>query len=210
MTVSSLSDTISEFANPGVSDMPLSSQLKKAREQAGWTQKEVAARSGIAHSAISRFENGKASVTTATLETLADSLGVTLVAVPGRINAAADVARFIRARLEVGNSASAFRGLIQFSDDLRAGNAFTTALSLAVEPDTTGDAHFDAAIAGLAEIRLAELGLESPPWVTAESRYAEIAEDSLGYHWAADDYDDTDPVLVAHGVVLPRQTLASV
>ena len=190
--------------------MPLSAQLRKAREQAGWTQKDIAARSGIAHSAISRFENGKASVTTATLETLADSLGVTLVAVPGRINAAADVAGFIRSRLAEDKTASAFRGLIQFSDDLRAGNAFTTALSLAVEPDTTGDGHFDAAIAGLAEIRLAELGLESPAWVTAPSRYAKIAEDSLGYHWVARHYDDTDPILLAHGVILPRQTLASV
>ena len=130
--------------------------------------------------AISRFENGKASVTTATLETLADSLGVTLVAVPGRINAAAEVAGFIRSRLAEDKTASAFRGLIQFSDDLRAGNAFTTALSLAVEPDTSGDGHFDAAIAGLAEIRLAELGLESPAWVTAPSRYAEIAGGLVG------------------------------
>ncbi|MGO4535597.1 helix-turn-helix domain-containing protein [Leifsonia sp. 2MCAF36] len=190
--------------------MTLNAHLRTARERAGWTQKEIAARSGIAHSAISRFENGKASVTTATLEMLADSLGVTLVAVPGRINAAADLALFIRSRLHDGKTASAFRGLIQFSDDLRAGNAFTTALSLAVEPDTTGDAHFDAAIAGLAEIRLAQLGLESPAWVTAPGRYAEIAEYSLGYHWATDDYDDTDPLLIAHGVVLPRQTLASV
>lgn len=190
--------------------MPLNAQLRKAREQAGWTQKEIAVRSGIAHSAISRFESGKAGVTTATLETLADSLGVTLFAIPGRINAAADVARFIGARLEDGRADSAFRALIQFSDDLRAGNTFTTALSLAVEPDTTGDIHFDAAIAGLAEIRLTELGLERPAWVTAAGRYAEIAEDSLGYHWAADDYDDTDPRLIVHGVVLPRQTLASV
>ncbi|WP_374010852.1 helix-turn-helix domain-containing protein [Leifsonia sp. LS-T14] len=190
--------------------MSLNTQLRKAREQAGWTQKEIAARSGIAHSAISRFESGKAGVTTATLETLADSLGVSLVAVPGRINAAADVARFVASRLADGSTASAFRGLIQFSDDLRSGNTFTTALSVAVEPDSTGDPHFDAAIAGLAEIRLAELGLESPAWVTSESRYAELAEDSLGYHWSADDFDDTDPVLRSHGVVLPRQTLASV
>ena len=190
--------------------MTLNAQFRKAREQAGWTQKEIAARSGVAHSAISRFENGKASVTTATLETLADSLGVTLVAVPGRLNAAADTARFIAARLRGGETATAFRALIQFSDDLRAGNTFTTALSLAVEPDSTGDPHFDAAIAGLAEIRLAELGLESPDWVTAPGRSVEIAEDSLGYHWYARHYDDTHPILRSHGVILPRETLASV
>ena len=190
--------------------MQLNGQLKKARKQAGWTQKDIAARSGIAHSAISRYESGKAGVTTATLETLADSLGVTLIAVPGRINAAADVAQFIRAKLEEGRTSTAFRALIQFSDDLRAGNSFTTALSLAVEPDLTGDPHFDAAIAGLAEVRLRELGLECPAWVTAESRYAEIAEDSLGYRWSAEDWDETDPILRAHGVVLPRSTLASV
>lgn len=190
--------------------MQLNGQLKKAREQAGWTQKDVAARSGIAHSAISRYESGKAGVTTATLETLAASLGVTLIAVPGRINAAADVAQFIRAKLAEDKTPTAFRALIQFSDDLRAGSAFTTALSLAVEPDPTGDAHFDAAIAGLAEIRLGELGLESPAWVTAPDRYAEVAEESLGYHWYARHYDSTHPVLLAHGVILPRETLASV
>jgi transcriptional regulator with XRE-family HTH domain len=190
--------------------MQLNGQLKKARERAGWTQKDIAARSGIAHSAISRYESGKAGVTTATLETLAESLGVTLIAVPGRINAAADVAQFIRAQLAEGDTATAFRALIQFSDDLRAGDSFRTALSLAVEPEPTGDAHFDAAIAGLAELRLRELGLESPAWVTAEGSYARIAEESLGYRWFAEDLADTDPVLRAHGVVLPRQTLASV
>lgn len=190
--------------------MQLNGQLKKAREQAGWTQKDVAARSGIAHSAISRYESGKAGVTTGTLETLADSLGVTLIAVPGRINAAADVAQFIRAQLADGDTATAFRALIQFSDDLRAGDSFRIALSLAVEPDPTGDPHFDAAIAGLAELRLRELGLESPAWVTAEGRYAPIAEESLGYRWYVRHYDDTDPILIEHGVILPRETLASV
>ncbi|ANF30440.1 hypothetical protein A0130_00960 [Leifsonia xyli] len=190
--------------------MQLNAQLKKARQQAGWTQKDISARSGVAHSTISRYESGKAAVTTATLETLADSLGITLLAVPGRINAAADVAQFIRAKLAEGKASTARRALIQFSDDLRAGNAFTTALSLAVEPDSTGNAHFDAAIAGLAEVRLRQLGLESPEWVTAEDRYADVAEESLGYHWSAEDWDDTDPVLQSHGVVLPRATLASV
>ena len=50
--------------------MQLNAQLKKARQQAGWTQKDISARSGVAHSAISRYESGKAAVTTATLETL--------------------------------------------------------------------------------------------------------------------------------------------
>jgi len=190
--------------------MTLNAQLRKAREHAGWTLKEIAARSGVGASAISRFEDGTAGVTTATLQALADSLGVTLVAVPGRLNAASDTACFIAARLRDAKAATAFRALIQFSDDLRAANSFTAALSLAVEPDSTGDPHFDAAIAGLSEIRLTELGLESPAWVAAPERSVEIAEDSLGYRWDGRHYDDTHPILRSHGVILPRETLASV
>lgn len=52
--------------------------IRDAREEAGMSQTELAARIGIAQSALSRIEAGRANLTLGTLQRVTDALGVPL------------------------------------------------------------------------------------------------------------------------------------
>lgn len=52
--------------------------IRDAREEAGLSQTELAARIGIAQSALSRIEAGRANLTLGTLQRVTDALGVPL------------------------------------------------------------------------------------------------------------------------------------
>ena len=55
---------------------PINLRLKELREVRGWSQAELARRSGVHQSVISRLENGRTrSVSFPNLERLADALG---------------------------------------------------------------------------------------------------------------------------------------
>jgi transcriptional regulator with XRE-family HTH domain len=50
--------------------------VRTAREARGWSQTDLAERSGVSHSGISALEKGKGAPTMTTLRKLADALGV--------------------------------------------------------------------------------------------------------------------------------------
>jgi ribosome-binding protein aMBF1 (putative translation factor) len=52
--------------------------IRDAREETGLSQTELAARIGIAQSALSRIEAGRANLTLGTLQRVTDALGVSL------------------------------------------------------------------------------------------------------------------------------------
>lgn len=52
--------------------------MLNARKETGLTQKELAKRSGVTQSDISKFENGNGNITLKTLNKLAEGLGMTL------------------------------------------------------------------------------------------------------------------------------------
>lgn len=52
--------------------------IRDAREEAGLSQTELAARIGIAQSALSRIEAGRANLTLGTLQRVSDALGLPL------------------------------------------------------------------------------------------------------------------------------------
>lgn len=52
--------------------------IRDAREEAGLSQTELAARIGIAQSALSRIEAGRANLTLGTLQRVTDALGLPL------------------------------------------------------------------------------------------------------------------------------------
>ena len=51
--------------------------IKRLRRAKGWTQPDLAAKSGISVNSISNWENGKAEPTGASLQAIADALGCT-------------------------------------------------------------------------------------------------------------------------------------
>jgi transcriptional regulator with XRE-family HTH domain len=57
--------------------MPIRLRIREARELAGWTQEELAAKAGIRRATLSRLERGLTKgIDFATLEQLADALEV--------------------------------------------------------------------------------------------------------------------------------------
>jgi len=62
-----------------IMEIELKNLLTEARKSVNMTQKELAERSGVRQSNISRIESGNCSATVSTLECLADGMGKKLV-----------------------------------------------------------------------------------------------------------------------------------
>jgi ribosome-binding protein aMBF1 (putative translation factor) len=70
--------TFAEGYESGYSDLKLGVMLRQARENAGFTQEELAKKLKTKKSAISRIENHAEDIRLSTLEKVAEALGKTL------------------------------------------------------------------------------------------------------------------------------------
>ncbi len=70
--------TFEEGYESGYSDLKLGVMLRQARENAGFTQEELAKKLKTKKSAISRIENHAEDIRLSTLEKVAEALGKTL------------------------------------------------------------------------------------------------------------------------------------
>ncbi len=70
--------TFAEGYESGYSDLKLGVMLRQARENAGFTQEELARKLNTKKSAISRIENHAEDIRLSTLEKVAEALGKTL------------------------------------------------------------------------------------------------------------------------------------
>jgi transcriptional regulator with XRE-family HTH domain len=57
---------------------PLRAQLRRLREAAGLTQRQLAAKIGVAHTAIQSYEDGRNDIPLSKLRRFADGLGLTV------------------------------------------------------------------------------------------------------------------------------------
>jgi hypothetical protein len=83
---------------------------------------------------------------------------------------AAETATRISESLHAGDRSRALRQLIQLADDLLSASDSACEALTVVEPSSTGERLWDAAIAGLAAWRLGERGLLLPAWVSSPER----------------------------------------
>jgi hypothetical protein len=155
----------------------------------------VAARAGRRQPQIADVERGKHDVTVDVLTELLAATGHRLVAVPSTRTSAADTAAAVRRALGSGEQERAFREALQLSDDLAASEPAVRAALCAAAPELTGDARYDALIAGLVEFHLPR----ASRWYVDDT--PELAELNL---------NETPPALLRHGVVLAASELASV
>lgn len=88
--------------------------MRAAREARGWSQVELAERSGVSHSGINSIEKDKGSPTMATLRKLADALGV-------------DVAQLIGSELIVGTQAQRLADWLEVAPKEKAALVFQVA-----------------------------------------------------------------------------------
>jgi hypothetical protein len=134
-----------------------------------------------------------------------------LYSAPTQRDDAATVAAEIRTQLEANDRDRALRALLQLNDNLVAERGLVRGVLGLAEPESTRNATWDAAIAGLVAWRLHEDGLPSPEWVTGPSRYL-TSPTTL----EIDPADPTPPrsevpeEFAERGVLVWRDTFASI
>ncbi|WP_404442509.1 helix-turn-helix transcriptional regulator [Microbacterium marinum] len=187
-----------------------STLVRAARKSKRLTQAELAARARLDQSAISRSERGR-DAEFGTIDRLLAGAGHRLYAAPTRRDDAATVAAEIRGRLREKDRAGALRALLQLNDNLVAESGLVRGVLTLTEPEPTGDAAWDAAIAALVEWRLRDEGLPTPPWAHSPDRALQTRRTL--------DVDAADPVpplsavpdtFASRGVLVWADTFASV
>lgn len=185
--------------------------VRNARRCAGLTQVELARRSGTVQPAIAAYESGARTPNIATLERLLGACDHVLevVAWPRVRRGAAslsDLVPTIRTDLAQGDEQGALRLLFGFADDFRGSSRPGMAALIADEPVSTGDARFDAALAGIAELFAAEAGIPVPAWVNGPSRFVTpwwFVASRPAFH--AYTLANTPALIARHGVFMARE-----
>jgi hypothetical protein len=118
----------------------------------------------------------------------------------------AELARTIEGDLEQDRERDALRLLFGFADDFRGSSRPGQLALLAEEPPPTGDARFDAALAGVAEFFADEGAIPAPRWVDDPERFVEpwwFVASRPAFH--AYTLANTPAVFARHGVFMARE-----
>jgi transcriptional regulator with XRE-family HTH domain len=185
--------------------------IRDARHAAAITQAELARDAGTAQPAVAAYESGARTPGIATLERLLGACDhdVEVLARPRvRRGAAslAELARTIAKDLREDRERDALRLLFGFADDFRGSSRPGRITLLHDEPPFTGDARFDAALAGMAEFFGAEGAIPAPGWVDGPSRFVEpwwFVASRPAFH--AYTLANTPAVFARHGVFMARE-----
>lgn len=185
--------------------------LKDARVAAGITQAELARRAGTAQSAVAAYESCARAPGIATLRRLLDACEYELeLRAHPRVRrgavSLAGLAPTIAADLREGGERDALRLLFGFADDFRGSSRAGRIALLRDSPPTTGDARFDAALAGVAELLAREAQITTPGWVEEPGRFVEpwwflASRPQLHAYTLA----HTPAVFARHGVFVARE-----
>ena len=185
--------------------------IRTARYAAGITQVELAARAGTTQPAVAAYESGARRPNLATLSRLLEGCEheVEVIARPRVRRGAASLAELsgaISEDLSGDRESDAVRLLFGFADDFRGSSRPGRIALIAVEPAPTGEARFDAALAGVAEFFAAEAGISAPAWVNGHLRFVEPWW-FVASRPAFDAYTlaNTPAVLARHGVFMARE-----
>jgi transcriptional regulator with XRE-family HTH domain len=192
------------------------SLLRDARHRAQLTQEDVAKGARTAQSAVAAYETGARRPSLATLERLLGACGhdVDLVARPRMRRGAAslaDVATTVRQDLARGEEQNAIRLLFGFADDFRGSTRPGRSALIEMEPASTGDPRFDAALAATAEFFAAEGSIAVPDWVDGPDRFVEpwwFVASRPAFH--AYTLANTPAVFARHGVFIAREVFTRV
>jgi transcriptional regulator with XRE-family HTH domain len=185
--------------------------IKNARQAAGITQLQMARRAGTAQPAVAAYESGARTPTVATLERLFDACehDLEMQALPRVRRGAASLeqlAQTIAEDLGRDRERDALRLLFGFADDFRGSSRPGRIALLREEPPPTGDARFDAALAGTAEFFAREGAIAAPSWVDEPNRFVEpwwfaASKPTFDAYTLA----HTPAVFARHGVFIARE-----
>ena len=185
--------------------------IRTARDAAGITQVELAARAGTTQPAVAAYESGARTPNLATLSRLLDGcdFDVEVLARPRVRRGAASLAELsatISEDLAHGREGDALRLLFGFADDFRGSSRPGRIALIADEPPGTGEGRFDAALAGVAEFFASEAAIVAPAWVNEPGRFVEpwwfVASRPA---FDAYTFARTPALFARHGVFIARE-----
>ena len=191
--------------------MEVATTIRGTRLAAGITQQELANRAHTAQPAVAAYESGARTPNLATLERLlgACEYDMEVLARPRMRRGAAslaELAQTISGDLDRGQEHDALRLLFGFADDFRASCRPGRIALLQEKPPSTGDARFDAALAGVAELFAVEGAIPAPAWVEEPERFVEpwwFVASRPAFH--AYTLANTPAVVARHGVFMARE-----
>jgi transcriptional regulator with XRE-family HTH domain len=191
--------------------MEFATLIRDARRAADITQVELAERAATAQPAVAAYESGARTPNLATLQRLlgACEYDVEVLAHPRLRRGAASLAelsKVIKEDLGRDREHDALRLLFGFADDFRGSSRPGRVALMRDEPLPTGDARFDAALAGIAELFAIEAGIVAPAWVSGPGRFIEpwwFVANRPEFH--AYVLAHTPAVLARHGVFMARE-----
>jgi transcriptional regulator with XRE-family HTH domain len=191
--------------------MEIATLLRSARHAADITQLELARHAGTAQPAVAAYESGARTPGIATLERLLGACDhdVEVLALPRiRRGAAslAELAQTIDEDLRNDRERDALRLLFGFADDFQGSSRPGRIALLRDDPPPTGDARFDAGLAGMAEFFASKGPIAAPAWVDGPSRFVEpwwFVATRPAFH--AYTLATTPAVFARHGVFVARE-----
>lgn len=185
--------------------------VRVARRGSRLTQRQLAATTHRAQSEIARLEAGGHAVQLQLVDRLVRGAHQRLAVLPTTRTPVAEHADAIAQLLADDDEQRSFRLVIQLADDLAAESGAERVALAVARPPSTGDDRYDALIAGVTEVRLAQDRLPLPKWLIADS----LRLDEL---WFVDPHSQGDPAVVEatpkplrrRGVILDAAELESV
>lgn len=185
--------------------------VRSARRYRGLSGRELARQAHASQAGLVEVERGPKDATTQRLDRLLRPLGYQVTVLPTRLGTAAQAAEEVATYLDGGDTDSAQRVLWQLSADLTAADP-ALRVALAVTPAApTGDARYDALLAGIVDHALSADRLPRPRWLDEPGRF-------LAAPWDAEPVpalraaarSATPPAIAAHGVYLDAIELVNV
>lgn len=185
--------------------------LRGARRASGITQSDLALRAGTTQPAVAAYESGGRTPTLGTLERLLGACDheLELAVQPRTRRGAASLAELAQTIAHEGagdRDREALRLIFGFADDFRGSPRPGQVALIAEAPPPTGEARFDAALAGVAELFAREAGVPAPKWVDDADRFVEpwwFVASRPSFH--AYTLARTPAALARHGVFMARE-----
>jgi transcriptional regulator with XRE-family HTH domain len=185
--------------------------VRAVRASLGLTQRDLAARAGVAQPSIAAFESERRDVTTFNLGRIAHGLGYQVALLPAGYLTAIEAAERVSETIETQGAPRAEIHLLQLADDLAGAEPALRCALVAAAPPLTGDQRFDAWLAGLVEYRLSEVGVTAPKWVNDPERFNPAEWVVGGLSSLADVVRDRTPgPLRRRGVLISEDDLVSI
>ena len=162
----------------------MSQIVRIARRINNSTQREFAATCGEHQSAIAALESGSRGISQSHLERILAQNSLRLIPIFTNKHSVCEVADDIYQSLNSENFESAFRRVIQLSDDLRSADSVELVCLTATTPPPTSDPRFDALLSGLCDYYLSRLRLPKPAWLSQTLKLPEpwFVDDNPRFH----------------------------